>query len=98
VLQLVEELDAAYARERTTARARRMEADGRRPGRRHGEDVPENAARYARARQMRLEGATLHAITAETGLAGRTLNGYFRRHGIPIPPRGRPRAGRPTAG
>lgn len=98
ILELFQQLDVAYLRERREARRRRAQAEGRRLGRPYAEESPQDAARYAQARQMRLQGLSVLAISVQTGLNRHTLTGYFRRNGIPIPPPGwPPRPGTPPA-
>jgi DNA invertase Pin-like site-specific DNA recombinase len=63
MLELVEELDATYARERIGVNRRRADAEGRRLGRRYAEDSAEDAARFARARQLRLDGFRVLTIS-----------------------------------
>jgi DNA invertase Pin-like site-specific DNA recombinase len=84
---LVEDLDAAYVREREDVRRRRATAEGRRMGRPYADEA---AAKYAQARQMRLDGVPVLTISRVTGINPKTLTAYFRRHGIPIPRPGRP--------
>jgi DNA invertase Pin-like site-specific DNA recombinase len=91
---LVEDLDAAYVREREDVRRRRATAEGRRLGRPYADEA---AAKYVQARQMRLDGVPVLTISRATGINPRTLTAYFQRHGIPVPSPGRLAVAPPTA-
>jgi AraC-like DNA-binding protein len=92
MLELIEELDATYTHERTEVNRPWAEAEAayRRLGRRYAKNSAEDAARFARARQLRLDGFRVLTISRETGISPKTLTRHFRRHGITISGRGRP--------